>query len=173
MPKHCVTPVTQTTAANLFVVLSHHKTGIHSTFLSCMLHLLRKVGFIPLPFKPISRNPHTAKPITEETHHSSHVSLLWLVVFRSVQRSISSSDQTVKLGSADQIWIKILLLHCLFLPQMFQKHIVVTVSCNLRLFVNRQPCFSAYKRTQHRPNLHVPLTVTQRQCVAVHNFPCK
>ena len=91
--------------------------------LSCMFHLLRKLGLVALPFKPISSSPDTAEPITEESHRSRHVSLLWLVVY-AVQHNTSSSansDQTVKLTSADQIRITILLLHCLFLPQMFSQ----------------------------------------------------
>ena len=44
--------------------------------LICMFHLLGKLGLAGLPFKPISRNPNTAEPITEESHRSRHVSLL-------------------------------------------------------------------------------------------------
>ena len=49
-------------------------------FLDFMFHLPGKLSLTKLPFKPVSRNPHTAEPITEESHSSRCVSVLWLVV---------------------------------------------------------------------------------------------
>ena len=64
----------------------------------------------------------------------------------------SNSVQTVKLGSADHMWIKVLFLHCLFLPHIISEtHFSALFSCSLRLFVSRQPCFSCFKTDQARP----------------------
>ena len=47
-------------------------TSLETTpnFPDFMFHLLRKLGLVSLPFKPISRNSAPAKPITEESHRS-------------------------------------------------------------------------------------------------------
>ena len=51
-------------------------------------------------------------------------------------QSLANSDQTVKLGSADQIWINILLLYnTYFSPQMFsESSCSVLFSCKMRKF---------------------------------------
>ena len=53
--------------------------------------------------------------------HSSALIGCQSAVLSSATHWAQNSDKTVKLGSADQIWIKILFLHCLFLPQMFSE----------------------------------------------------
>lgn len=60
-----------------------------------------------------------------------------VVCFISKQSKVTI-DQTVKLGGADQIGIKIWLLHCIFLKQNFD--FSVMFNYNLRKFLTRPPC---------------------------------